>query len=473
MPDVAPVLPDDTDLVRRIDALLPGVLDDLARLVAIPSISADPAHAADVRASAGAVADLLAGAGCPDVRVVEAGGRPAVIGRYPAPPGAPTICLYAHHDVQPTGDPDSWTSAPFTATRRGDRLYGRGAVDDKAGIAVHLAALRAFDGRPPVGVIVFVEGEEEVGSPTLAPMLEQHRDDLAADVYVIADSGNWDVGVPAFTTTLRGLADCEVTVRTLDHALHSGQFGGVAPDALTALCRLVATLHDERGNVAIEGLTSRPGPDLEYPADRLAAESGILPGVDQLGDGPATERLWTRPAVSVIGIDATPVDRASNTLAPSARAKLSLRLAPGQDPQAAMDALVTHLESHAPWNARVEVARGELGAPGEAPLEGPYAEAAIDAFTAAWGREPVTVGQGGSIPMVAAFQERWPAATVLVTAISDPDSRMHGLDESVHLGDFRRACVAEALFLARSTTVPAELARQVGGEGFGPGRPAD
>jgi acetylornithine deacetylase/succinyl-diaminopimelate desuccinylase-like protein len=357
------------------------------------------------------------------------------------------VCLYAHHDVQPAGDPAAWASDPFTVTRRGERLYGRGVVDDKAGIAVHLAALRAFDGRPPVGVTVFVEGEEEQGSPTLPALLAQHRDELAADAYVITDSGNWEVGLPAFTTTLRGLADCVVTVRTLDHALHSGQYGGVAPDAVTALCRLVATLHDERGNVAIAGLLSRPGPDLEYPTARLAAETGILPGVDQLGDGPVTERLWTRPAVSVIGIDATAVDRASNTLAPSARAKISLRLAPGQDPEAAMDALVAHLESHAPWNARVEVERGEAGAPGEVPLEGPYARAALAAFTTAWGRGPVTVGQGGSIPMVEAFHRLFPAATVLVTAVADPDSRMHGLDESLHLGDFRRACLAEFLFL--------------------------
>ncbi|QGF23850.1 dipeptidase [Raineyella fluvialis] len=452
MTDADTLTPSRDALAARVEAVLPGVLDDLARLVAIPSISADPGRAADVEASAEAVAGLLADAGCPDVRVVRAGGRPAVIGRYPAPEGAPTICLYAHHDVQPTGDPALWSSEPFTATQRGDRLFGRGTADDKAGVAVHLAALRAFDGRPPVGVTLFIEGEEEVGSPTLHALLEEYRDDLAADAYVIADSGNWAVGVPAFTTTLRGLVDCTVTLRTLDHALHSGQFGGVAPDALTTLCRLVATLHDEAGNVAIEGLVSRPGPDLEYPADRLAEESGVLPGVHYLGDGPVTERLWTRPAVSVIGIDATAVDHASNTLAPSARAKLSLRLAPGQDPAAAMDALVAHLESHAPWGARVEVRRGELGAPGEAPLVGPYAEAALAAFTAAWGREPVTIGQGGSIAMVADFQQLFPAATVLVTAVSDPDSRMHGIDESLHLGDFRLACLSEALLLAALST---------------------
>ena len=252
-----------TELARAVRDLMPGVRADLEALVAIPSISADPERAGDLRASADTVAALLTRAGCPEVEVVGAGGGPAVLGRFPAPPGMPTICLYAHHDVQPTGDEAQWTTLPFRPTERGGRLYGRGSSDDKGGFAVHLAALRAFGGRPPVGVTVFVEGEEEIGSPTLSRILADHHDRLLADVYVIADSGNWGVGEPAFTTTLRGLADCIVEVRTLDHAVHSGAYGGVAPDALTALCRLLATLHDEQGNVAIAGLHHGPGPDLD------------------------------------------------------------------------------------------------------------------------------------------------------------------------------------------------------------------
>src|SRR5699024_11201831 len=217
------------------------------------------------------------------------------------------------------------------------RLFGRGTSDDKGGIAVHLAALRAFDGKPPVGVTVFVEGEEEVGSPALGAFLDTYGERLAADLLVICDSANWEVGTPSFTTTLRGLADCVVEVATLDHALHSGSFGGVAPDALTALCRLLATLHDDQGTVAVEGLGRRPAAPLEYPADRLAAESGILDGVDQLGDGPVVERMWTRPAISVLAVDATPVAQASNTLAATARAKVSLRVAPGDDAETALD----------------------------------------------------------------------------------------------------------------------------------------
>jgi acetylornithine deacetylase/succinyl-diaminopimelate desuccinylase-like protein len=435
------------DLVQAVREHLPTVRADLEALVAIPSISSEPEHAVDLQRSAEAIAALLIGAGCPEVEVVSAGGGPAVLGRCPAPPGRPTVCLYAHHDVQPTGDPSVWTSPPFRAAVRGNRLYGRGCSDDKGGLAVHLAVLRVFGGRPPVGVTVFVEGEEEVGSPTLGAVLAAHHDRLRADVYVIADSANWAVGEPAFTTTLRGLADCVVEVRTLDHAVHSGAYGGVAPDALTALCRLLATLHDDEGNVAIVGLHHGTGPDLVYPPDRLRVESGVLEGVDYLGSGPVVDRLWSRPAVSVIAVDTTSIAQASNTLVPSARAKISLRVAPGDDARRALQRLREHLQAHAPWGARVTVTDGEVGEPAVIGFEGAVADAAHSAFTTAWGREPVLIGQGGSIPLVAEFADAYPDATILVTAVGDPDSRPHGIDESLHLGDFAAACVAEALFL--------------------------
>ena len=435
-------------LAETVQAQQASVLADLARLVAIPSVSADPARAGEVRRSAEAVAQLLTELGCPDVvlREVE-GGQPAVIGRFPAPPGRPTVCLYAHHDVQPEGDPALWTSPAFAATERGDRLFGRGTADDKGGLAVHLAALRAFDGRPPVGVTVFVEGEEEIGSPTLARMLAEQRERLTADVYVITDSSNWAVGQPAFTTSLRGLADCVVELRTLDHAIHSGSYGGVVPDALTALCRLLATLHDEHGDVAVPGLGGSAAPDLDYPRDRLRAESGLLDGVELLGSGTVVERLWHKPALAVVALDATPVDRASNTLAPAARAKISLRVAPGDDAGAALDRLVQHLHDHAPWGARLEVTAGVPNEPSVVGFSGPYAEVAREAFRTAWGVDPVFIGQGGSIPMVGDFGSAFPEATVLVTAVGDPDTRAHGADESLHLGDFAAACLAEALML--------------------------
>jgi acetylornithine deacetylase/succinyl-diaminopimelate desuccinylase-like protein len=441
-------------------AAIPASLEDLKALVAIQSVSADPGRAAEVARSAEAIADMLRQLGCPDVRIGSAdGGAPAVIGRFPAPPGRPTVCLYAHHDVQPEGNHALWDTEPFVATQRGDRLFGRGAADDKGGLAMHLAAIRAFDGKPPVGVTVFVEGEEEIGSPTLAALLAERREELASDVFVIADSTNWAVGEPAFTTSLRGLADCVVEVRTLDHGVHSGIYGGVLPDALTALCRLLATLHDERGNVAVDGLRTAHAPELDYPEDRLRAESGVLDGVPWLGDGTLVERMWCKPAISVIALDATPVAKASNTLIPSARAKVSLRLAPGDDAKQGLVALVKHLYDHAPWGVKVEVFDGETGEPSVIGFEGPYAEAAQAAFTQAWGAAPVFIGQGGSIPMVAEFGQAFPEATILVTGVADPDSRAHGSNESVHLGDFASACVAETLMLeAFASITPTEQA---------------
>ena len=434
---------------EAVAAAMPRVLTDLAALVAIPSVSALPAHANDVQRSASWIGDQLQALGCPDVRIVAEGGQPAVIARFPAPEGAPTVCLYAHHDVQPTGDPAKWSSRdPFRVREQDGRLFARGVCDDKAGVMVHLAALRAFAGRPPVGVTVFIEGEEEVGSPSLADIIARHHDALAADVYVIADSGNWGVGQPAFTDTLRGLVDCVVEVSTLDHALHSGQFGGPIPDALTTLCRLLATLHDDDGNVAIEGLSSMPDPELVYPEGRLRAETGLLEGVHLLGEGPIAGRLWTKPTATVLGIDATSVAEASNTLAPSARAKVSVRIAPDADPAAALQAVTGHLLARAPWGARVTVSAGSTGSGTTIPFTGPAAEAARRAFAQAWGVEPVFMGQGGSIPMVSDFQRAFPGATVLVTALCDPDSRPHGIDESLDLGDFRKACLAEALLLA-------------------------
>ena len=435
------------DLVQAVRDQLPGVQADLEALIAIPSISADPERTDDLRRSAEAVVELLRQAGCPEVEIVDAGGGPAVIGRYPAPPGAPTICLYAHHDVQPTGDESLWTSPPFEPQQREGRLYGRGSADDKAGVMMHLAMLRAFGGRPPIGVTLFIEGEEEVGSPTLGAILATHRDKLLADVYVIADSSNWSIGEPAFTTTLRGMADCIVEVRTLRHGVHSGLFGGVAPDALTALCRLLATLHDEDGNVAIEGLHSGPGPELIYPQERLRSESGMLEGVELLGSGSVVERLWNKPAVAVIALDTTPIAKASNTLIPSARAKISLRVAPGDDAERALGCLRRHLETHASWGAQVSVTSGEVGQPAVIGFEGPIAELARDAVRTAWGRELVLIGQGGSIPLVAEFADAFPGAAILVTAVADPDARWHGIDEGLHLAEFERACVAEALLV--------------------------
>lgn len=436
-----------TNLAWNVERVLPSAIADLHRLISIPSISSMPEHDADVAACADAVSGLFRDLGASEVKLLDGGGKPAVWANFPGPEGTPTVLLYAHYDVQPTGDADAWTSPAFEPTERDGRLYARGSADDKGGVALHVAALRVFDGKPPVGVKVFIEGEEEVGSPSMPTLLDRYRDELAADVYVVADSVNWEVGKPSLTTSLRGVADCQVTVSTLAEGLHSGQFGGVVPDALTALCRLLATLHDDAGNVAIEGLVTGTAPDLDYPEDRLLEETGLLEGVSQIGDGSVVERMWFKPAASVLAIDATPVAKASNTLIPSARAKVSVRLVPGQDPAAAAKALEEHLRRNAPWGAHVDVVAGQCGAPGRITLEGERAEAAKTAFREAFGVDAVEIGCGGSIPIVAEFADRNPDALVLVTAVTDPNSRMHGIDESLDLGDFAKAALAETLLL--------------------------
>ena len=300
--------PDEIDQIKqRVTALMPAVRLDLDSLVRIPSVSLDAFDQQHVEDSANAVAGLLRSEGL-EVEIVREGGRPAVIGHLDGPPGSPTITLYAHHDVQPPGDEALWDSPPFEPTERGGRLYGRGAADDKAGVMAHIAALRAFPDGPPVGVTVFVEGEEEIGSDSLLTILERHSEKLRADAIVLADSGNWDIGEPALTVTLRGLIRVVVTITTLDHGVHSGMFGGAVPDAITTLIRLIATLHDADGNLTVEGLKSGEASDLDYDEKRLRLESGLLDGVQMIGSGSILTRLWNKPALTTIGFNAPSVE---------------------------------------------------------------------------------------------------------------------------------------------------------------------
>jgi acetylornithine deacetylase/succinyl-diaminopimelate desuccinylase-like protein len=438
---------DMDDLVERVQAVLPSVRADLEDLVRIESVWADPARRDEVHRSAKAVADLLTAAGFADVETVSEDGAPAVIARHPAPPGAPTVLLYAHHDVQPEGEASQWDSPPFQPTERDGRLYGRGSADDKAGIATHLAAFRAHGGTPPVGVTVFVEGEEESGSPSLGRLLAAHKDKLAADVIVIADSDNWSPDVPALTVSLRGLADCVVEVQTLDHGLHSGMWGGVVPDALSVLVRLLATLHDDDGNVAVAGLHQSSAADVDRGPEWVRAESGLLDGVTEIGSGTVAQRLWAKPAITVIGIDTTPIAKASNTLIPRARAKVSMRVAPGGDAAEHLAALRRHLEEHAPWGAHVNVTPGDLGQPYAIDATGPVYDAARAAFRQGWGTDAMDMGVGGSIPFIAEFATAFPDATILVTGVEDPGTQAHSVNESLHLGVLERAATTEALLL--------------------------
>jgi acetylornithine deacetylase/succinyl-diaminopimelate desuccinylase-like protein len=439
----------DDDLRARVRDVLPGVRRDLEDLVRIQSVSADPERAGEVRRSAEAVRDLFAAEGCETTITAADGGAPAVIAhKKAAVSGAQTVLLYAHHDVQPENDHAAWDSPPFEPTERGDRLYGRGAADDKAGIAAHLGALRVYGDDLPVNVVMFIEGEEEVGSDSLAALLKQHLDELRADVIVIADSGNWDIGVPALTTSLRGLVRLDVEVRTLTHAVHSGMWGGLVPDALMTLSRLISTLYDDDGNVAVPGLHAGRAADIDYPEDRLRAESGAVPGVGWIGSGSTVDRLWTKPALSIIGLDAPKVSGSSNTLVPSARARLSLRIAPGDTVANARACLERHLTEHAPWGAEVSTTLVDTGEPTKIDATGPAYDAARRAFTVAWdGTEPIDMGVGGSIPFIAEFLDAFPEASVLVTGVEDPDTRAHGANEGLHLAEFERVVLAEALLL--------------------------
>jgi cysteinylglycine-S-conjugate dipeptidase len=435
-------------LQDRVAELLPTLRKDLEDLTRIPSVSLAAFDQAHVDASAEAVAELLRAEGL-QVEIVREGGRPAVIGHADGPAGAPTVMLYAHHDVQPPGAESEWDSPPFEPTERDGRVYARGIADDKAGVMAHIAALRAHSGGLPVGVTVFVEGEEEIGSDSLAAILEKHGEKLRADAIVLADSANWAVGEPALTTTLRGMVRVVLTVRTLDHGVHSGMFGGAVPDAITALIRLIATLHDAQGNVAVSGLKAGVAPDLEYAESRLREESGLLAGVELIGTGSILTRMWAKPSITTIGFDAPSVDTSSNTLVPRAAAKISMRIAPDEDPGEAFQLLADHLRANTPWGVKVEIESDDEGSGFSADANGPVYDQARAAFTDAWGVAPVDVGIGGSIPFVAAFAEQFPDAAILVTGVEEPDTRAHGANESLHLGEFARVCLAEAILLER------------------------
>jgi cysteinylglycine-S-conjugate dipeptidase len=472
-----PAVPDHlADVAGHVLAEADRIRADLEELVRIPSISASPEHADDVRRSATATAALLTDAGLQDVEVLGLEGMaPAVTGSWlHAGDHAPTVLLYAHHDVQPVGTADRWHSDPFTPTERDGRLYGRGAADDKAGIMAHVAAIRSWlttRGSLPVNVKVLIEGEEELGSPHLPDLLERWAQQLASDVIVLADLVNADVGWPSLTYALRGMAELTVRVRTLEQPVHSGLWGGVVPDALTATARLLATLHDEHGEVAVPGFLADVRATPEVERDRFAAlgtqeqqlrrDVQLLEGVRFIGSPASTfeERLWLRPTITPTAMDVTPVADASNTLLSEVTTRLSCRLAPDQDPDGATRALIDHLVGQAPFGAHVEVVTGASTPGWLMEPTGPAWSAAVAAMTAAYGREPAAMGCGGSIPFVGPFSEAFDGAPCLLVGVEDPRSNAHGEDESVHLEDLLRACLAQTLLLGELADRGAELRR--------------
>lgn len=446
---MTPAPPPTGNLRDAVRALMPGLRADLDALVRIPSISGAGRPDAPLTEAHDLTARLFAEAGA-TVRTLELPDTaPIVIGEIPPPPGAPTVLMYSHYDVVPADDLDLWDSPPFEPTERDGAVYGRGTADTKSNIVAHVGALRAWGGRPPVGVRIVIEGHEEIGGGALTTYPPQDPDLFRADVMIIGDMGSVRPGVPTLTVALRGMANVVVEVRTLASAKHSGQYGGAAPDALLVLLRALATLHDDAGDVAVEGLRREDWPGTDSDPDEFRGLAEIRDDLPLLGTGTLGSRIWSGPAITVTGIDAPSVERAVNAVQPYARAVLNVRVHPEQDPAEAQEAVIRHLRAQRPFGVPLEVHPAPTG-PGFAARTSSLAyECARAAWAEAWGAEVVTVGSGGSIPLVSALSRAVPGADVLLVGTTDGYANIHGPNERVLLDEFERAIVAEADFLGR------------------------
>jgi len=451
----------DAALLETAEGGISAALGDLGRLVRVPGIAWPAFDQEQLQRSAATIAELARDTGVFDeVRVLTAEipgmsehGQPAVLATRAARNGRPTVMLYAHHDVQPPGDEALWETPPFEPTVRDGRLYGRGAADDKAGVMAHIASLRALrevvGDDLDLGIVLFIEGEEEYGSRSFARFLSDNADAMRSDVIVVADSGNWDSETPAVTVSLRGNAKFHLTVRTLEHASHSGMFGGAVPDAMLATIKLLSTLWDDRGSVAVEGLRARDAETPDYSEETLRDEAGLPDGVQPIGDGTILSRIWNKPSITVTGIDFTSVAAASNTLSPEVTVVVSARVAPGQDAREAYAAIEAHLRAHAPFGAELTFSDVDLGDGFLVDTTGWAVAEARDAMRDGYGKDPVDLGVGGSIPFIADLVREFPGAQILVTGVEDPHSRAHSPNESLHLQTFRNAVRAETLLLGR------------------------
>lgn len=439
-------------LRRAVHQLLRRAWDDLAALVCLESVAdQEPRHAAACQEAARLVAGLFEAAGVPDAALhATPDNSQAVIGRAPAPRGAPTVLLYSHYDVQPA-ELGGWHTPPFRLTESGGRWHGRGAADCKGNIVAQLTALRALGGTGfPVGVVVVAEGSEEQGTGGLEAFVAANPDLVRADAVLVCDAGNIAAGTPTVTTALRGITDVTVRVDALSRPVHSGVFGGPAPDALAALIQILSSLRDEQGNTTVRGLDSSQTWDgASYPEDRFRADAGVLDGVRLLGDGTVADMLWARPAVTVLGIDCPRIAGAPPAAQASASALVSLRIPPGMGAAGAQDKLAAHLIAAAPWGVRVTVERDMPGAPFTARTGGPAYRVLAGAMKDAYGTDMVRAGDGGSIPLCEVFQRTLPEAEIAIIGVEDPLAAIHGPDESADPSEIAGMALAVALFLRR------------------------
>ncbi|MGW1063960.1 M20/M25/M40 family metallo-hydrolase [Streptomyces aureus] len=440
-----------SELAATIAGLMGRAKTDLAELVAIPSV-ADPRQypPEECRRAAQWVADAFTEAGLHDVHLAETpDGSHAVIGHRPPPPGAPTVLLYCHYDVQPPLDDDAWTTPPFALTERDGRWYGRGTADCKGNIVMHLTALRALGDDIPVGLKFVAEGSEEQGTGGLEGYVAQHPEQFLADALLVCDTGNAEVGTGTATITLRGLVNVVVTVETLAGEIHSGMFGGPAPDALAALIQLLSTLRDPAtGATRVEGLDCEgTWKGVGYDEEQFRADAGVLDGVGLTGTGTVADRLWARPAVTVLGVDCPPVVGSAAAVPPTARARVSLRIPPGTDPAAARAALTRHLTGAAPWGVRVSVEDESAGAPFRAATDGPAYAALGRAMDEVYGKPLAFLGQGGSIPLCNVLAETYPRAEIVLMGVEEPKCLIHAPNESVDPSEIEHMAHVEALFL--------------------------
>ena len=437
-------------LTESINALMPRAKADLAELVAIPSV-ADPRQypIENCHRAAAWVADAFRELGFADIELADTiDGSKAVIGHRRGPEGAPTVLLYCHYDVQPPLNDAAWTSPPFELTEREGRWYGRGAADCKGNIAMHLTALRALGPDIPVHLTLIAEGSEEQGTGGLEDYVPKHAEQLRADAILVCDTGNAAVGRPAATITLRGIANVVVTVTALESAMHSGMFGGPAPDALAALVQILATLRDAQGNTTIDGLDNKQTwKGAPYDPEQVRADATMLEGTRLLGSGSIAEMLWARPAVTILGIDAPPVVGSSAAIQNTAAARLNLRVPPGTDPHKAQDLLTAHLKKAAPWGVHVAVEPESTGSPFQATTTGPAYAALAEAMEQSYGTAMTTLGQGGSIPLCNVFADTFPQAEIVLIGVEEPRCLIHAPNESVDPTEIARMAEAEARFL--------------------------